>query len=73
MNDRMFLKFELVCLLLVSNLGSFAIGMMLPIMNFQVGKFLSGLEPYHWLTITIGLAVFVFGVINMAKRINDAI
>jgi hypothetical protein len=73
MNDRMFLKIELVCLLLVTNAGSFSVGMMLPIMNFEFGRFLGSLEAYHWVTIVIGLTLFSLGVFSLAKRVNQAI
>ena len=73
MDEKFFLKFELACLLLVSNIGAFSVGMMLPIMNFEVGALLTSLKVYHWIPILLGLAVFVIGFFDLIKRLNRAL
>lgn len=58
--DNNSLKLELITYWVVTNLVAFSLGMLTAVVEFQVLQFISKLEIYHFLGITIGIVFFGF-------------
>lgn len=67
------LKLELVAFFVASNLVFFSMGMLLPMLNFDVIGFVVSLSAGLLLVIMFGVAVFFVWMLMLVRKTNQAL
>lgn len=65
------LKLELAAFMIATNLVAFSLGMLIVVVDFQVLRFLTELEPYHLLPVAIGLVLFSIWSYHLLGELRD--